>query len=185
MSNTSPRTIYLLSSGGYSNSRIVPEVSLFLGGNDLLTFFILSLSTDGASHSADTVSMKMEALSVELGTLAEKRTSIILVLLFPKSFEVESHLGKRSRPYDAVSTRDLPPCSRTPVFGQPPVPPSESATAAQTLNSIIPAIVQNPEAFQESIPTVCAEHNINPTILEALVQSLKTAQPVGNPSKDP
>lgn len=39
MSNTPPRTIYLPSSGGYSNSRIVPEVRMLFGGNDLLTFF--------------------------------------------------------------------------------------------------------------------------------------------------
>jgi hypothetical protein len=62
---------------------------------------------------------------------------------------------------------------------------SESATAAQTLNTIIPAIMQNPEAFRESIPTVCAEHNIDPTVLESLVQNLKPAQLASNPPEHP
>jgi len=49
---------------------------------------------------------------------------------------------------------------------------------------MIPAIMQDPTAFQESIPTVCAEHNIDPPILEALVQNLKLAQLAGGASKD-
>jgi hypothetical protein len=40
--------------------------------------------------------------------------------------------------------------------------------------------MQNPEAFRESIPTVSAEHNIDPTVLESLVQNLKFAQPTSN-----
>lgn len=69
-----------------------------------------------------------------------------------------------------------------------PSPESATATATQILNSIIPAIMQDPAAFQESIPTVCAEHNIDPPILESLVQNLKqnlkSAQLVSEASKD-
>jgi hypothetical protein len=128
----------------------------------------------------------MEALSVDLGTSAEKRASALFHPTPAQTFDVVPCSNRRSRPYGAgvVPTRDLPPRSRTPVPSQSHAHPSESATAARTLNSIIPAIVQNPEAFRESIPTICAEHNINPTILESLVQNLESAQLVGNPPKD-
>ncbi|KAF9790776.1 hypothetical protein BJ322DRAFT_1104424 [Thelephora terrestris] len=148
MNNTSPRTIFLPSSGGYSTSRIVPESI----NRRRFPFRQYSIDEDGG--------------------------------LVCRSRNVSREA--RSRPYGAgvVPTRDLPPRSRTPVPSQSHAHPSESATAARTLNSIIPAIVQNPEAFRESIPTICAKHNINPTILESLVQNLESAQLVGNPPKD-
>ena len=78
MSNaTSPRTIYLPSSGGYTSSRIVPEVSspAYSGVMEPKLISPRSPSTDAGSRSADTVSTKTEASSAGPVTLAEKRTS--------------------------------------------------------------------------------------------------------------
>ena len=100
----------------------------------------------------------------------------------PQALNTE-HLDRRSQQYDTslkATAHDLPCCSQTPVFG---LAPSDTTSAAQILNRMIPAIIQDPMAFQESIPTVCAEHNIDPPILESLVQSLKSAQPTAKPTK--
>jgi len=145
-----------------------------------------SPSTDAASRSADTALMKTGASFAGLGTLVEKCTSTFCCVL-PHVWNSEPYLDRRSRPYDTsqkTAARDLPPRSRTPVFHQAQVSSSESATATRIFSSMIPAIMQDPAAFQESIPTVCAQYNIDPPILESLVQNLKSAQLVGEASKD-
>ena len=144
-----------------------------------------SPSTDAASRSVGTASMKTEGSFAGPGTSAEKRTSTFRCVV-PHVWNSEPCLHRRSRPYDVspkTAVRDLPPRSRTPVFHQPQASSSEPTTAAQIFSSMIPAIMQDPAAFQESIPTVCAEHNIDPPVLESLVQNLKSAQLASEGSK--
>lgn len=72
-----------------------------------------------------------------------------------------------------------------PVYTYPLTPPSETPAAVQVLDDLIRVIMQDPDGFWESIPTVCAEHKIDPTVLRSLAQNLISARLVINPPKDP
>lgn len=150
------------------------------GGDGSLTFYFTQ-SIDRRRFPFRRYSIDEDG-SLVCRTRNISREAYVCYLCLALAWGAESYLNRRSRPYDAA--RDPPPRSRTPVFSQPHASSSEPTAATQTLNSIIPAIMRNPEAFRESIPTVCAEHNIDPTVLESLVQNLRSAQPTSNPPKD-
>ena len=186
MNHTPPRTIYLPSSGGYTSSRIVPEVgSSTRGGSDLTKFPVQSI--DRRRFPFRRYSIDEDGSLVCRSRNIGKEAYVCRFRLAPPQVLNAEHLDRRSRPYDTslrATARDLPHRPRTPVSGQALVPPCDSASAAQILNRMIPAIIQDPTAFEESIPTVCAEHNIDPPILESLVQNLKLAQPASKLTKE-
>jgi len=186
MSNTPLRTIYLPSSGGYTNSRIVPEVGLSTrGGGDLTKFPVQSI--DRRRFPFRRYSIDEDGSLVCRSRNIGKEAYVRSFRLAPPQMLNTKHSDRRSRPYDTslrAAACDLPNRPRTPVSGQALVPPSDSASATQILSRMIPAIIQDPAAFEESIPTVCAEHNIDPPILESLVQNLKLAQPASKPMKE-
>ncbi|KAF9786233.1 hypothetical protein BJ322DRAFT_1108087 [Thelephora terrestris] len=144
MHNAQPPTvIYLPSSGGQGGSRFAPE----LVTRKRFPFRRYSFQEDG---------------------------SLVVRV---------KHLNRDGRPcpYTKPAVRfDTPPtgshATPLPDFEPRSIPPTLTSTSASTvelLKNLVPALVEDPSSFEESISSICAAHNIDRTVISTLMQAAK------------
>ncbi|KAF9786229.1 hypothetical protein BJ322DRAFT_1108084 [Thelephora terrestris] len=144
MHNAQPPTvIYLPSSGGQGGSRFAPE----LVTRKRFPFRRYSFQEDG---------------------------SLVVRV---------KHLNRDGRPcpYTKPAVRfDTPPtgshATPLPDFEPRSIPPTLTSTSASTvelLKNLVPALVEDPSSFEESISSICAAHNVDRTVISTLMQAAK------------
>lgn len=171
-----PPIVYLPSSGGYTSSRIVPEVRRFRRSSSQVRLFELVLRI----QTPDRQRFPFRRYSIDddgklvcktRGVARDTRVSFER----PPSPGSKLHLS-RAKPYDRPPSKPAlnpPRRSLSPPLAGDDSGPSGSDAAAQFLTSLVPTIMRDPTALESSVSSICAAHNVDPTIAASLVRVVR------------
>ena len=178
---TLPPPIFLPSSGGYTSSRFVEDVSGFKSFRDpqsLLSGFLCSLFTSAFFHFVNTVLTRMEDSCVGRGARTVNRaflfSSVILQsphldLSYPKPYDRPQRPSDRAMsatPDPQLATQDLLPTKQI-----------DPSTFARLFQQLMPVAINEPLAFESKAPIICASFDLDSATSADIIDSVKQQFP--------
>lgn len=175
-----PTIIYLPSSGGNGGSRITPEVCCF-------TDDWADLDPIHLAHCPQEIPVSSLQRPRRWENGCEGSTPKSRYVSFPPQsrFLVVKFCYRRSHPYARPVVRfDTPtPPSPNPEFvSTHPITTSSSNPnlTVELLKALVPALIEDPTSFEESISSICAAHNVDRSAISTIMQATRR-RPSGNP----
>ena len=97
----------------------------------------------------------------------------ILVLTGPSNLPLRS-VSRTARPYPGHTVRFSNPISRSGSLSEPPeAEPSRQNVTPDLLKNLLPALIRNPATYEETLSSICAAHNVDPSVVSAIKDEIR------------